>query len=77
MKIRMKMNYSIQAYNEKMQYVVVTVTENQIVEVQSVEKYDGKYTHMNTMNMYVITFHNGRKAWLTDSLFAIVEVDFL
>lgn len=74
MKIRMTMNYMLQAFNEKMQFVFIPVTENQIVEIQSIEKYEGKYNHMNTMNLYTITLHTGRKVWLTDSLFALVDV---
>lgn len=73
MKIKMTMEYDLQLFNTAMQYKVLHVKPNQILEVESLEKYDGKYTHMNTMNQYTVRFSDGRFAWLTDSLFKVVE----
>lgn len=73
MKIKMRLKYDLQLFNSTMQYRLLSVRENQILEVASVEKYEGKYTHMNTMNLYTVTFSDGRYAWLTDALFNVVD----
>lgn len=73
MKIKMRMKYDLQLYNSVMQYRLLSVVENQILEVVSIEKCKDKYTHMNTMNLYTVTFSDGRYAWLTDCLFNVVD----
>ena len=74
MKIKMTMKLDLQIFNESAQYTTITVKVNQIISgIKSIEKYSGKYTHMNTMNLYTITFNDGRYAWLTDSLFEVVD----
>ena len=69
----MKMDYDLQLFNSVMQYRLLSMKRNEILEVESIEKYEGKYTHMNTMNQYTVRFSSGRYAWLTDSLFEVVD----
>lgn len=74
MKIKMTMEYELRKYNDlTMRYIPLNVKRNQILEVETIEEYTGKYTHQNTMKLYTLTFSDGRYVRLTDSLFEVVD----